>query len=51
MTDIRIRRYWRIQDAPPVRLRSADEYAEAQQYGISRGLPKHQADFVSLLSD
>ena len=31
--------------------RKPDEYAEAQQYGISRGLPKHQADFVSLLED
>lgn len=29
--------------------RNAGQYAEAQQYGISRGLPEHQADFVALI--
>jgi hypothetical protein len=27
------------------------QYLEAQEYGISRGLPPHQADFVALLDD
>jgi hypothetical protein len=27
------------------------QYMEAQEYGISRGLPPHQADFVALLDD
>ncbi len=29
--------------------RSAEEYEEARAYGIGRGLPEHQADFVALL--
>ena len=31
--------------------RSAEQYAEAVEYGIERGLPEHQADFVSLVED
>jgi hypothetical protein len=31
--------------------RSPDQYAEAVDYGISRGLPEHQADFVALIDD
>ena len=31
--------------------RSAVEYDEARAYGISRGLPEHQADFVALIVD
>ena len=31
--------------------RNAVQYAEAVSYGIERGLPEHQADFVSLLPD
>jgi len=29
--------------------RNPDQYREAQEYGISRGLPEHQADFVALI--
>ena len=29
--------------------RSPEEYAEAVAYGIDRGLPEHQADFVALI--
>jgi hypothetical protein len=29
--------------------RNAHEYEEARAYGIGRGLPEHQADFVALL--
>jgi hypothetical protein len=29
--------------------RSAEQYAEAVAYGIERGLPEHQADFVALI--
>ena len=29
--------------------RDAAQYAEAADYGISHGLPEHQADFVALL--
>ena len=31
--------------------RDPAQYLAAQQYGISRGLPEHQADFVALLED
>jgi hypothetical protein len=31
--------------------RDAAAYLEAQQYGIDRGLPPHQADFVALIKD
>jgi hypothetical protein len=29
--------------------RSREQYAEAVDYGVSRGLPEHQADFVALI--
>jgi hypothetical protein len=29
--------------------RSPDQYSEAVHYGVSRGLPEHQADFVRLV--
>jgi hypothetical protein len=31
--------------------RDAAQYAEAIEYGVSRGLPEHQADFVALIDD
>jgi hypothetical protein len=31
--------------------RRAEEYEEARAYGIGRGLPMHQADFVALIED
>jgi hypothetical protein len=30
---------------------SAEEYDEARTYGIARGLPEHQADFIALIED
>jgi len=31
--------------------RNPDEYEEARVYGIGRGLPAHQADFVALIEE
>jgi hypothetical protein len=31
--------------------RSREQYDEAVAYGVSRGLPEHQADFVNLIED
>jgi len=31
--------------------RSREQYAKAVDYGVSRGLPEHQADFLALIED